>query len=136
LASLRDLLGADQVLTAPEDLLTYAFDGTAAMSQMPGVVVFARSRDEVSGVMKLAQTHRLPVVTRGSGTGLSGGSLPSPECLVLCLVKMNRILELDRANLTLSVEPGATTAAVAEAAAAAVVASVTARARPLASTQS
>jgi glycolate oxidase len=59
------------------------------------------------------------VVTRGSGTGLSGGSLPSPDCLVLCLVKMDRILELDRANLTLLVEAGATTQAISEAATAA-----------------
>ena len=56
------------------------------------------------------------VVTRGSGTGLSGGSLPSHQCIVLCTVKMNRILDLDAANLTLEVEPGATTLAIAEAA--------------------
>src|SRR4029077_19847189 len=49
-------------------------------------------------------------------TGLSGGSLPCPDCVVLCLVKMNRILETDRANLTLLVEPGVTTLAVADAA--------------------
>ena len=56
------------------------------------------------------------MVTRGSGTGLSGGSLPVPDCIVLCLVKMDRILELDRANLTMLVEAGITTLQVADAA--------------------
>ncbi|MCW5560013.1 MAG: FAD-binding protein, partial [Verrucomicrobiae bacterium] len=60
---------------------------------------------------------RTPVVTRGSGTGLSGGSLPVPGCIVLCTVRMNRILEVDRANLTLRAEPGATTLEIADAAA-------------------
>jgi len=56
------------------------------------------------------------VVTRGSGTGLSGGSVPSGDCIVLCTVKMERILEVDAANLTMTVEPGVTTIQIAEAA--------------------
>ena len=118
LASLRALLGADQVLTAKEDLIPYAFDGTAAMNQMPGCVVFVTTTEQIAGVLKLATTTRTPVVTRGSGTGLSGGSLPSPDCIVLCTARMNRILEVDRANLTMLVEPGVTTLAIADAAAA------------------
>jgi len=59
------------------------------------------------------------VVTRGSGTGLSGGSVPSPDCIVLCLAKMDRVIELDSANLTLLTESGATTLTIADAAAAA-----------------
>jgi glycolate oxidase len=117
LTKLRELVGADNVLTAKEDLIAYSFDGTAAMQQLPGGVVFASTTDQVAGILKLANATRLPIVTRGSGTGLSGGSLPSQDCLVLCLVKMNRILELDRANLTLLVEPGVTTLAIADAAA-------------------
>lgn len=119
LTSLRQLLGADQVLTAKEDLIAYSFDGTAAMQQSPGCVVFAQTTEQVAAVLKLANPTKTPVVTRGSGTGLSGGSLPCPDCIVLCLVKMNRILELDRANLTMLVEPGVTTLAIADAAAAA-----------------
>jgi glycolate oxidase len=119
LADLRVLLGAGQVLTAKEDLIPYSFDGTAALRQMPGAVAFATTTEQVSGVLKLANAKRVPVVTRGSGTGLSGGSLPSPDCLVLCLAKMDKVLELDRANLTLLAEAGATTQAIADAAAAA-----------------
>ncbi len=118
LAKLRALLGPAQVLTAKEDLIPYSFDGTAAMTQMPGCVVFVTSTEQVAGVLKLANASRTAVVTRGSGTGLSGGSLPSTDCIVMCTARMNRILEVDRANLTMLVEPGVTTLAVADAAAA------------------
>ena len=115
---LTRLLGPDSVLTAAEDLLVYAFDGTAALTQQPGCVVFARDTADIQAVLRLAQRTQTPVVTRGSGTGLSGGSLPVPGCIVLCTVRMNRILEVDPANLTLLTEPGATTLQIAEAAAA------------------
>lgn len=112
------ILGPELVLTAAEDLLVYAFDGTAALTQQPGCVVFARDTADIQAVLRLAQRTQMPVVTRGSGTGLSGGSLPVPGCIVLCTVRMNRILEVDPANLTLLTEPGATTLQIAEAAAA------------------
>src|SRR5262245_39749467 len=101
LDELRRVCGPKEVLTLKEDLIPYSFDGTAAMQQMPGCVLFVRDAQQVRGVLRLANKTKTPVVTRGSGTGLSGGSLPSAECIVLCTVKMNRILETDRANLTL-----------------------------------
>ncbi len=118
LSQLRAIVGADQVLTSKEDLIPYSFDGTAAMSQMPGCVVFVTTTEQIAEVLKLANGTQTPVVTRGSGTGLSGGSLPSPSCIVMCTARMNRILEVDRANLTMLVEPGVTTLAIADAAAA------------------
>jgi glycolate oxidase len=117
LAGLQGLLGPRNVLTAAEDLIPYAFDGTAALRQMPGAVVFAVETAQVAEVLKLASATRTPIVTRGSGTGLSGGSLPSPECVVLCLARMDKLIELDRANLTLRAEAGMTTLGIAEAAA-------------------
>ena len=119
IADLKRILGDQEVLTGQEDLIPYSFDGTAALQSMPGCVVFARNTAQVSSVLKLANETQSPVVTRGSGTGLSGGALPSLNCIVLCLVKMDKILELDRANLTMMVEPGVTTVAVADAAMAA-----------------
>src|SRR5947199_437143 len=116
LAELERIVGAQQVLTAPEDLIPYSFDATAVLRQAPGCVVLARLAREVAEILKLANETRTAVVARGSGTGLSGGSLPLPGCIVLCTVKMDRILELDRANLTVLVEPGVTTLQVAEAA--------------------
>ena len=116
-AELCRLLGPANVLTAKEDLISYSFDGTAALQEMPGCVVFSRSTAEVASILQLANDTKTAVVTRGSGTGLSGGSLPSKNCIVLCTVKMDKILELDRANLTLLVEPGVTTLQVADEAA-------------------
>jgi glycolate oxidase len=116
IAGLRKMVGPANVLTATEDLLAYSYDGTAAMQQMPGVVVFPRTTPQVSDILKLAHSTRTPVVTRGSGTGLSGGSLPVPNSIVLCLVKMDRILERDSQNLTLLAEAGAITQTIADAA--------------------
>ncbi|MCB1125520.1 MAG: FAD-binding protein [Verrucomicrobiae bacterium] len=119
LTRLQSLLDSDALLTAEEDLIPYAFDGTAALRVMPGCVVFPRSTEQVAAVLKLANETATPVVTRGSGTGLSGGSLPVPDCIVLCLVRMDRMDEVDRANLTLLVEAGVTTQTIADTVAAA-----------------
>src|SRR5215218_3942688 len=108
-SGLQAIVGREAVLTQIEDLIPYAFDGTAALHQMPGCVLFATTTEQVAAVLKFANENKVAVVTRGSGTGLSGGSLPSEGCLVLCVVKMDRILELDRANLTMLVEAGVTT---------------------------
>src|SRR5213592_77889 len=116
LAELRRVIGDENVLIAPEDLIPYSFDGTAAMQQMPGCVVFARTTEQVASILRLANDTKTPIVTRGSGTGLSGGSVPSPDCIVLCTVKMDKILELDRGNLAMLVQPGVTTLQVADAA--------------------
>ena len=117
LNELRAVVGRDNVLTQQEDLIPYAFDGTAALLQMPGCVLFVTTTEQISAILRLANAQRLSVVTRGSGTGLSGGSVPNRDCIVLCTARMDRLLELDRANLTLLVEPGMTTLKIAEAAA-------------------
>ena len=116
ISGLAQIVGVENVLTSQENLIPYSFDGTAAMKQMPGCVVFARNTEHVTRILKLANETKTPVVTRGSGTGLSGGSLPVTDCIVLCLVKMDKILELDRANLTMLVETGVTTQSVSDAA--------------------
>lgn len=103
-------------LKQKEDLIPYSFDGTATYQKMPELVLFPEDAATVSGAVKLAAEFGVPIVPRGSGTGLSGGSLPVENGVVLCLSKMNRILEVDRNNLTLLAEAGAITLAVAEAA--------------------
>jgi glycolate oxidase len=118
-SELSQIVGAENVLTAKEDLISYSFDGTAGLQQLPGWVVFPTEPKQVSSVLSLSNRTKTPVVTRGSGTGLSGGSLPVPGCVVLCLAKMDRILELDQANLTLLAEAGAITQAISDVAAAA-----------------
>ncbi len=116
---LQAIVGPKNVLVEKEDLIPYSFDGTAALQQMPGCVVFPKSTEEVVAILKLANETKTPVVTRGSGTGLSGGSLPVPDSIILCLVRMDKVLEVDQANLTMLVEPGVTTVQIADAAGAA-----------------
>ncbi|MES2920153.1 MAG: FAD-linked oxidase C-terminal domain-containing protein [Verrucomicrobiota bacterium] len=114
--ALRKLLGNEHVLTEIEDILPYGFDGTAVLKQRPLAVVFPADAAQVSAIMGLCREHKVPVVSRGSGTGLSGGSVPVPGGIVLCLQRMNRILELDQRNLTLFVEAGVITQSIFEAA--------------------
>ncbi len=113
---LVNALGPRHVLTAAEDLVPYAFDGTATLRQRPRAVVFPGNAAEVATVLRLARTHAVPVTARGNGTGLSGGSVPVAGGLVLCLTRLDRILELDRQNLTLLVEAGVTTQRIFDAA--------------------
>ncbi len=115
-ASLRQDCPGLEVRDRPEELIPYSFDGTATLQQLPTAVVFPQSTDQVSGVLREASRKKIPVVTRGSGTGLSGGSVPVSGSLVLCLTKMDKILEVDAANLTLRAESGAITSAVTAAA--------------------
>jgi glycolate oxidase len=118
LDALRSALGPDHVLTSPEDLTPYSFDGTAALKQKPGAVVFPADTDQVAACVRLARQHGVIVVPRGSGTGLSGGSLPLDGCLVICLVRMDKILETDHRNLTLHAQCGVITKDIDDTAAA------------------
>jgi glycolate dehydrogenase FAD-linked subunit len=110
---LEHIVGPNRVLTQLEDLVPYSFDATPALNQLPHAVVFTRTVDEIIAVLKLATETKTPVVTRGSGTGLSGGSVPVPSCVVLCTIQMNQILNVDAENLTMLVEPGVLTQEVA-----------------------
>ena len=110
------LLGPANVLVEAEDLIPYSFDGTATPRRRPKAVVFPRSTAEVSEVLKLSQLHRVPIVARGSGTGLSGGSVPTDGAIILCLLGMNRMIELDPRNFTLRAQAGLLTQAVFDAA--------------------
>lgn len=116
MSELARQLGAERVLTKPEDLAVYAYDGTPVLRQNPACVVFPKTTAEVAACVKAARDARAPIVTRGSGTGLSGGSVPMAGCVVLCLADMNQIGEVDARNLTINVEAGAITQQVDEAA--------------------
>ena len=107
---------ADAVITKPEDMAAYSYDGTPILRATPSAVVFPVTTEEVATVLRLASETGVSVSTRGSGTGLSGGSIPQDGGIVLCLARMDRILELDTANLTMLVEPGVINASVAAAA--------------------
>ncbi len=109
------ILGRDAVLYTPEDLAVYSYDGTFAEGN-PGVIVLPKTAEQVSHVIQLAAEARLPVVPRGMGSGLAAGSVPFPEgSIVICLTRMNRILEIDTQNGTVQVEAGVVTADLQEA---------------------
>ena len=112
LARLRAIVGSENVLTSPEDTIPYGFDGTAALKGPVSVVVLPDSTEEISAVVKFAAEYGRAIVTRGSGTGLSGGSVPSEGCIILCLTRLDKILSVDAANLTVRAQCGVITAAI------------------------
>ncbi len=106
---LSQIVGERWVLTTPEDLICYGYDASS-MQGRAGVAVLPRTAQEVSEVLKLANRERIPVVARGTGTGLSGGSIPNETSMVLSVTRMNQIKEIDLVNLAAVVEPGVITA--------------------------
>ncbi len=106
ISKLRSILGKDNVLTSKEDLNAYSYDGTTSWAHMPDVVVLPTTTEQVSEIMKLANENKIPITARGGGTNLSGGSVPIKGGIVLCTTRMNKVLEISKANLTAIVEPG------------------------------
>ncbi len=105
-AALRSICAPERVLVGEDISQDYAHDELAGIHQMPEALVEPVSTDEVAGVLRYASQHNLPVTPRGQGTGLVGGAVPLYGGILLSLCRMNRILELDEDNLTLTVEPG------------------------------
>jgi glycolate oxidase len=102
---LTRIVGRDAVLDRPEDLMLYEYDGSLARGA-PRYVVFPQSAEQVSAIVKLAGREGLAIVPRGAGTGLSGGSIARKGGIVLAFARMNRILEIDVANMRATVQPG------------------------------
>lgn len=107
--ALRAIVGERNVRTDEEALEKYAHDETVGLWAQPEVVVFVHSAQEVAEVFRLAVRERVPVTPRGAGYGLSGGAVPVFGGIVLSTEKMNRILEIDKQNLMVTVEPGVIT---------------------------
>lgn len=114
---LRDLLPDDAVLYQVEDTTPYECDGLSAYRQIPMVVVLPSTVEEVQAIMKICYRYEVPVVARGTGTGLAGGALPLADGVVLSLAKLNAILNIDPAGLTARTQPGVRNLAISEAAA-------------------
>ena len=109
---LKDICGVNNVIfDDPEKLEPFSHDEVAdkAYYLMPEVVVKPCSAEEISAIMKLANREKVPVTPRGAGSGLSGGAVPAHGGIVLSFERMNRILEVDKENLVVVVEPGVVT---------------------------
>jgi len=102
---LSTIVGADNASFETEDLICYAYDATNNPCRPEGVV-FVRSAAEVSAIFKLAGSEGFCIVPRGAGTGFTGGSVPVEGGIVLSLERMTDIIEIDKSNLTATVEPG------------------------------
>lgn len=98
----------DRCFTDQESLILYGYDATR-ISHQPDAVVFPVNAEEIAEILKLANKHIIPVVPRGAGTGLTGGSVPVNGGIVLSLEKMNRIISINRADLTAETETGVVT---------------------------
>lgn len=103
--ALRDLLGRDKVLWAREDLLLYEYDG-GVDTATPDAVVLPNDTADVAKLARFCWEHRVPLVPRGAGTGLSGGAIPIEGGVVLSFARMSKILEIDVPNLRAVVQPG------------------------------
>jgi len=109
---LKKILGERYVIFGdPEKLEAYSHDEVAEKeyAHMPEALVRPITAEEIAAVMKLANRERIPVTPRGAGSGLSGGAVPIHGGIVLLMDRMNRILEIDRDNMMITVEPGVVT---------------------------
>jgi len=105
---LKEIVDPDYILTSEMDLALYSYDASLEKGK-PDVVVLPDSTEEVSKIMELAYKEKIPILGRGSGTNLTGGTIPTQGGIVIHFSRMNRILKLDYQNLTATVEPGVIT---------------------------
>ncbi|HXX56404.1 MAG TPA: FAD-linked oxidase C-terminal domain-containing protein [Thermodesulfovibrionales bacterium] len=103
--NLVEALPGISVSDAPEDLICYGFDACGSES-LPSAVLWPETTEHVIRIMRHAYEDGISVVPRGAGTGMSGGAVPLKGSLVLSMERMSRVIELDRENLTVIVEPG------------------------------
>ncbi|KAA3615398.1 MAG: FAD-binding protein [Calditrichaeota bacterium] len=106
---LRAIVGRENVLAEQEDLISLSYDGTPLHEQLPICAVSPRNKDDIIKIVRLANRDNFSIVPRGTGTGLSGGSIPGNNSIVLQLHHWDQILEIDEKNLTATIQPGVIT---------------------------
>ncbi len=111
-AALRAILPDDAVIADPAELAAYECDALTAYRCPPMAVTLPRSTAEVAAVLRLCHDQGVPVVPRGSGTSLAGGALPTADCVILGVARLNRVLDIDYANRTVRVQTGVTNLSV------------------------
>src|SRR5215203_4177860 len=95
---LFSIVGKENVIHGEQELLVYECDAYTLEKNLPNVVVLPRTTDEVAKIVKLCAQHKLPIIPRGAGTSLSGSVLAVTGGVMICLSRMNRILEIDYRN--------------------------------------
>ncbi|MBI2320663.1 MAG: FAD-binding protein [Chloroflexi bacterium] len=109
IAEFAAIVGAAHVHSQPAQLLAYSYDGTF-QQRVPDLAVTPGSTEEVAAVVRLCARERLPMIPRGAGSGLAGGTIPVSGGVVISLTRLDRILEIDRANRVAVAEAGVVTA--------------------------
>ncbi|MGG1638896.1 glycolate oxidase subunit GlcD [Paenibacillus sp. FSL K6-3182] len=108
-SELKMIVGDSYFKDDPQSLITHSYDGTPMQQALPDGVIYPETTDQISAIMKVLHRHRIPLITRGSGTNLCGGTVPVTGGVVMVMHRMNRILEIDLENLTAVVQPGVNT---------------------------
>jgi len=114
-SALRPILPEHALLWEPEDTIPYECDGLAAYRRMPLAVALPETEEQVAQILKICFEMQVPIVPRGSGTGLSGGAMPISQGLVLSLAKLKKIVSIDPFTRTAVVQPGVRNLAISEA---------------------
>ncbi len=111
----KSVIPVQDILSDPEDLRPYECDGLSAYRALPMMVVIPNNIKQIQKIVSLCQQYNVPIIARGAGTGLSGGTFPFDTAVILNLAKLNRILNINPATATACVEPGVRNLAISEA---------------------
>ena len=115
ISDIEKIVKLENVLSHMDEIKPYETDALAAYRQTPLLVVLPETVEEVSKILKYCNENKIKVVPRGAGTGLSGGSLPLADCVLLAMGKFNKILELDYKNRCVVTQPCVTNLAITHA---------------------
>ena len=88
---LENIVGKAAIISTPEERSVYECDGLASYRELPGLVVLPQTTEQVVEIVTLCDRQNIPFVARGSGTGLSGGAMPTEDCLLIVTARMNRM---------------------------------------------
>ena len=111
-ARLTEALGPDAVISAEEEVRAYECDALTAYRCPPLAAVLPRTTEEVAAAVKICSEEGVPIVPRGSGTSLAGGALPTADCVLLGVARLNEVLEVDYPNRVIRVQTGMTNLSV------------------------
>ncbi|MFZ7102640.1 MAG: FAD-binding oxidoreductase [Peptococcaceae bacterium] len=110
---LRRIVGAEHVYDKYEDRYCYTYDAsfiTVSKEEVPRLVVYPGSKEEVAEILKIANQYKIPVIPRGAGSNVSGGTISRSDAVVMVLTRMNKIINIDAKNMIAELEPGVLTA--------------------------
>lgn len=114
LEKISQIVGENYVKSSVAQLLAYSYDATANFQRLPELVISPANTEEISAVLKVCNEFKIPIVPRGSGTNLAAGTVPFNGGVVLLFNRMDKILDFDKENLTITVQPGLISAKLCE----------------------